>query len=101
MKKISFYTLGCKLNQAETAVMADQFNHDGYEIVPFGMPVDVCVINTCTITAKTDYRCRQMIRRAKKAAPKAIIAVVGCYDQLAFKKITEIDAVHNVWRSNS
>ena len=93
MRKISFYTLGCKLNQAESAIMADQFRAQGFEIVPFGEQADICVINTCTVTAKTDYRCRQMIRRAKKVAPGAKIAVVGCYAQLHPEAIREIDGV--------
>ncbi len=100
-KKISFYTLGCKLNQSETAVLADQFNQQGYEILPFGEPVDICVINTCTVTEKTDYRCRQMIRRAKKINPEAQIAVVGCYAQLASEKIKEIDGVNYILGSDS
>lgn len=100
-KKISFYTLGCKLNQSETAVLADQFNQQGYEILPFGEPVDICVINTCTVTEKTDYRCRQMIRRAKKINPQAQIAVVGCYAQLASEKIKEIDGVDYILGSDS
>ncbi|NOZ61102.1 MAG: tRNA (N(6)-L-threonylcarbamoyladenosine(37)-C(2))-methylthiotransferase MtaB [Calditrichaeota bacterium] len=93
MKKISFYTLGCKLNQSESAIMAEQFREQGYEVVPFGKKADVCVINTCTVTAKTDYRCRQMIRRAKKLAPDAKIAVVGCYAQLHPETIREIEGV--------
>ena len=101
MKKISFYTLGCKLNQAETAVLADQFKQENYEIVPFGEPVDMCVINTCTVTAKTDYRCRQMIRRAKKDAPNAKVAVVGCYAQLHPEKISEIEGVNYILGSDS
>ncbi len=93
MKKVSFYTLGCKLNQSESAVMAEQFREQGYEIVPFGEKADICVINTCTVTAKTDYRCRQMIRRAKKIVPEAKIAVVGCYAQLHPEAIRKIEGV--------
>lgn len=93
MKKISFYTLGCKLNQAETAILAEQFEQNGYQLKPFGEQVDVCVINTCTVTGKSDYRCRQMIRKAKKISPDAQIAVVGCYAQLSPEKIDKIDGV--------
>jgi len=100
-KKISFYTLGCKLNQSETAVLADQFCQQGYEILPFGESVDICVINTCTVTEKTDYRCRQMIRRAKKLNPEAQVAVVGCYAQLASEKIKKIDGVDYILGSDS
>lgn len=100
MKKVSFYTLGCKLNQAETAVMAEQFEEIGIKIVPFGEPADLCVINTCTVTGKTDYRCRQMIRRAKKDSPEAKIAVVGCYAQLRPEKISEIGGVDFIFGSD-
>lgn len=93
MKTVSFYTLGCKLNQAETAALAEQFSRLGYEVIPFGEPADVCVINTCTVTGKSDYRCRQMIRQAKKISPGARIAVVGCYAQLSPEKIQAIDGV--------
>jgi len=93
MKKVSFYTLGCKLNQAETAILAEQFEQGGYQLVPFGEHVDICVINTCTVTNKSDYRCRQMIRKAKKISPSAKIAVVGCYAQLNPEKIQTIDGV--------
>ena len=100
MKKISFYTLGCKLNQAETAVLAEQFEQGGYQLVPFGEPVDICVINTCTVTSKSDYRCRQMIRKAKKISPSAAIAVVGCYAQLSPEKISSIDGVDYILGSD-
>jgi len=93
MKKVSFYTLGCKLNQAETAILAEQFERGGYQLVPFGEQVDICVINTCTVTVKSDYRCRQMIRKAKRISPSAKIAVVGCYAQLSPEKIQNIDGV--------
>jgi len=93
MKKVSFYTLGCKLNQAETAILAEQFEQGGYQLVPFGQSSDICIINTCTVTAKSDYRCRQMIRKSKKISPSAKIAVVGCYAQLNPEKIKEIDGV--------
>ncbi len=100
MKKVSFYTLGCKLNQSETAILAEQFIKNEYEIVPFDQPADVCVVNTCTVTAKTDYRCRQMIRRAKKISPNAKIAVVGCYAQLQPSEIRKINGVDLVLGSD-
>ena len=96
MRKISFYTLGCKLNQSETAVLAEQFKKENYEIVSFGEAVDVCVINTCTVTAKSDRRCLQTIRRVKKENPLAKIAVVGCYAQLnpeKLKKDNDVDFI--------
>ncbi len=101
MKRVSFYTLGCKLNQAETAILTEQFEQAGYQIVPFGEPVDICVINTCTVTGKTDYQCRQMIRRAKQQSPRARIAVVGCYAQLAPDRLRAIDGVDFILGSDT
>jgi threonylcarbamoyladenosine tRNA methylthiotransferase MtaB len=101
MKKISFYTLGCKLNQAETAILAEQFEQQGYQLKSFGEQVDICVINTCTVTGKSDYRCRQMIRKAKKISPDAQIAVVGCYAQLSPEKIEKIDGVDFILGSDN
>ena len=93
MKKVSFYTLGCKLNQAETAYLAGEFINRGYTIVSFGQPCDICVINTCTVTVKTDSKCRQIIRRAKKISPQATIAVVGCYAQTSFDELKNFPGV--------
>ncbi len=73
--------------------MAEQFEQSGYRLMPFGEPVDICVINTCTVTGKSDYHCRQMIRKAKKISPSAKIAVVGCYAQLNSDKIQGINGV--------
>jgi len=81
------------LNQAETATLAEQFDRYGVQVVPFGEDADWCIINTCTVTQKTDYRCRQIIRRVKKIFPNARIAVVGCYAQLNPDKISEIGGV--------
>jgi len=81
-RKISFHTLGCKLNQSETEAIAHEFYLNGYEIIPFGEETDVCVVNTCTVTGRTDAKCRQAIRKAHKNSPNAIIAVVGCYAQM-------------------
>ncbi|MFZ5515671.1 MAG: tRNA (N(6)-L-threonylcarbamoyladenosine(37)-C(2))-methylthiotransferase MtaB [Candidatus Zhuqueibacterota bacterium] len=101
MKRVSFYTLGCKLNQAETAILAEQCERIGCQVVPFGSAADLCVINTCTVTGKTDYRCRQMIRRAKKDSPDAAIAVVGCYAQLQSEKIKHIAGVDYILGSDT
>ena len=100
MKTVSFYTLGCKLNQSETASLEEDFRRHGYYIVPFGTPSDVCVINTCTVTARSDYRCRQSIRRAIKTAPDAIVAVVGCYAQTDVETIQTIPGVDIVLGSD-
>ncbi|MBN2012925.1 tRNA (N(6)-L-threonylcarbamoyladenosine(37)-C(2))-methylthiotransferase MtaB [candidate division KSB1 bacterium] len=100
MKRVSFFTLGCKLNQSETASLADGFRRRGYTIVPFGERSDISVINTCTVTAKSDYRCRQNIRKAIKQSPDAVIAVVGCYAQTDANAILEIPGVDIVLGSD-
>ena len=79
--KIAFYTLGCKVNQYETQAMEQLVTQRGHSLVPFEEAADAYVINTCTVTAVSDKKSRQVIRRARKAAPDAVIAVCGCYPQ--------------------
>lgn len=96
MKKAAFYTLGCKVNQYETEAMEELFESSGYEIVDFSSPADVYVINTCTVTHMGDRKSRQMIRRAAKLNPDAVIAVTGCYAQTAPDEIRNIEGVNLV-----
>ena len=77
--RASFYTLGCKLNYAETASLERQFKERGFDIVPFTKQSDVCVINTCSVTERADREARQIIRRAMRTSPNAFVAVVGCF----------------------
>ena len=79
--KIAFYTLGCKVNQYETQALEQLVTQRGHSLVPFEETADAYVINTCTVTAVSDKKSRQVIRRARKAAPDAVIAVCGCYPQ--------------------
>ena len=79
--KIAFYTLGCKVNQYETQALEQLVTQRGHRLVPFEEAADAYVINTCTVTAVSDKKSRQVIRRARKAAPDAVIAVCGCYPQ--------------------
>ena len=79
--KVAFYTLGCKVNQYETQAMEQMMTARGHQLVPFEGEADAYVINTCSVTAVSDKKSRQMIRRARKAAPDAILAVCGCYAQ--------------------
>lgn len=79
--RVSLYTLGCRLNQAETALMAESFREHGYSIAEHGEPVDVAVINTCSVTERADQRCRQEIRKVRRRSPDAIVCAVGCYSQ--------------------
>ena len=100
MKKVAFYTLGCKVNQYETEAMLEMFKEDGYEQVGSEDYADVYVINTCTVTHMSDRKSRQYIRRMKKKNPDAIIAVVGCYSQVSPEEILEIDEVNLVMGTN-
>ena len=96
MKKAAFYTLGCKVNQYETEAMAEMFKSSGYEITDFENYADVYVINTCTVTNMSDRKSRQIIRRAKKTNPDAIVAVTGCYAQTSPEDVKKIDGVNIV-----
>ena len=73
--QIAFYTLGCKVNQYETQAMEQLALQRGHSLVPFEGPADVYVINTCSVTAVSDKKSRQMIRRARKQAPDSVVAV--------------------------
>lgn len=96
MKKAAFYTLGCKVNQYETEAMAEMFKSSGYEITDFENYADIYVINTCTVTNMSDRKSRQIIRRAKKTNPDAIVAVTGCYAQTSPEDVKKIDGVNIV-----
>ncbi|MDR1667900.1 MAG: tRNA (N(6)-L-threonylcarbamoyladenosine(37)-C(2))-methylthiotransferase MtaB [Bacteroidales bacterium] len=82
--KVSFYTLGCKLNFAETSAIGRLFTDKGYTCVEFGEPADVVVINSCTVTAQADKKCRQAIHKAGRISPEALIVVVGCFADLKY-----------------
>ncbi len=85
MKKVSFFTLGCRVNQYETEAMTEAFIKSGYEVADFNDVCDVYVVNSCTVTAMGDKKSRQAIRRAKRLAPESVTVIAGCYAQ-AMKK---------------
>ena len=95
-KKASVRALGCRLNQYEVSAIADLLEHAGYEVVPFGEPADLGVINTCTVTNEADAKSRNAIRRFIRANPKAVTAVVGCYSQMGASSLAEIPGVDYV-----
>ena len=99
-KKASLHTLGCRLNSAETAQLTQGFAQRGYDIVPFGDPADVVVVNTCTVTDQADSTCRNLIRKAKKSAPEGRVAVVGCYAQMEPEAISKIEGVDLILGTN-
>lgn len=96
MRKVAFYTLGCKVNQYETEAMSELFSKNGYEVCDFEVPADIYVINTCTVTGMSDRKSRQIIRRAKKMNENAYIIVTGCYAQVAPSDVARIDGVNLV-----
>ena len=93
MKKIAITTLGCKVNQYDSATMEEALRTKDYQIVDFRTEADIYIINTCTVTQKTDYQSRQLIRRAQRKNPHAKIIVTGCYAQVAPQAIAEIPGV--------
>lgn len=93
MQKVAITTLGCKINQFESAAMAETLGKEGFLVVPFEAEADIYVINTCTVTAKTDAESRRLIRRAGRRNPAAKIVVTGCYAQVAFEQLREMSGV--------
>ncbi len=89
--RIAIYTLGCKVNQYETQAMERELTQRGHTLVPFGQAADACIINTCTVTAVSDHKSRQAIRRARKANPAAVVAVCGCYAQTDPETVAGLD----------
>ncbi|OPY56388.1 MAG: Threonylcarbamoyladenosine tRNA methylthiotransferase MtaB [Pelotomaculum sp. PtaU1.Bin035] len=92
-RRVAVSTLGCKVNQYESASLAGLFRERGYRIVEFEDKADVYIINTCTVTHLGDRKSRQLIRRAARANPEALIAVTGCYAQTSPGKVLEIPGV--------
>ena len=93
MPNVSAYTLGCKVSQYESEAVLEEFARRGFTPVEFDTVADVYVINTCTVTAESDRKSRQFIRRAISKNPNAVVAVMGCYSQRAAAEVAAIDGV--------
>jgi len=93
-KRIAITTLGCKINQFESAAMTQALEQDGYSMVPFSETADIYVINSCTVTAKTDAESRRLIRRATRLNPDARVVVTGCYAQMAGEELLKLPGVN-------
>lgn len=93
MAKIAFYTLGCKVNQADTASMENLFLRSGHQLVSFDGEADVYIINTCVVTNTGQRKSRQTIHRAIRKNPNALIVVTGCYPQTAAEEVKAITGV--------
>jgi threonylcarbamoyladenosine tRNA methylthiotransferase MtaB len=93
MKRASLHTLGCRLNQAETAVLASRLRRDGYRVVEFGEPTDLLVVNTCSVTEDAERTCRYVIRKTLRHSPEAFVAVTGCYAQTGVHELRSIPGI--------
>jgi threonylcarbamoyladenosine tRNA methylthiotransferase MtaB len=96
MRKVAFYTLGCKLNFSETSTISRIFEARGYQKVDFYEKPEIFIINTCSVTENADKKCRKIVKEALLVSPDAFIAVIGCYAQLKPKEISEIPGVDAV-----
>lgn len=96
MKKVAFYTLGCKLNYSETSTISRSFEDKGYRKVDFTDTPDIFIINTCSVTENADKKCHKIVREARGISPDAYVAIIGCYAQLKPKEIASIPGVDAV-----
>jgi threonylcarbamoyladenosine tRNA methylthiotransferase MtaB len=101
MERVTFHTLGCKVNQYETEAMIELFKNKGYTIVSEEDFADIYVINTCTVTNMSDRKSRQFIRKAKKINPNCLVAVVGCYSQVSPEEVENIEDVDVIIGTNN
>lgn len=99
-RTVAFYTLGCKANQLETSTLATGFQDQGWNIVPFDEAAEVYVVNTCTVTERSDQESKRIIRRARLSNPEARIAVTGCYAQVSPDELAALDGVSFVIGNN-
>lgn len=94
--RVSFFTLGCRSNYFDTELMSKAFRLKGYEVVDHKEPADICIVNTCTVTAEADRSSRQAIHRLKRKNPKALVVATGCYAQVnpqALASMEDVDLV--------
>ena len=96
MKKVAFYTLGCKLNYSETSAISRSLEQRGFKKADFRDKPDVYIINTCSVTENADKKCRKVVKEARKHSPNAFVAIIGCYAQLKPKAIADIPGVDAV-----
>jgi len=96
LKKVAFYTLGCKLNYSETSTISRMFESKGYQKVDFDATPDIFIINTCSVTENADKKCKKIVKEAKKISPNSYVTIIGCYAQLKPQEIAEIKGVDAV-----
>ena len=91
--RASLQTIGCRLNQAETGLLADRLRRDGYHLVEFGQPTDLLVLNTCSVTEQAERDCRYLVRRTLRHSPHAFVAVTGCYAQTGAESLRQVPGI--------
>ena len=100
MRTAALHNLGCKVNAYETEAMRQSLEEHGYKIVQFNEKADIYIINTCTVTNMADRKSRQMLHRAKKLNPDAVVVAVGCYVQAAGETIRDDEAIDIIIGNN-
>lgn len=93
MRRASLHTVGCRLNHAESAILADRLKAEGYRLVEVGQPTDLFVLNTCSVTDDAERTCRYLIRKTLRASPDAYIAITGCYAQTGPESLKRLEGV--------
>src|SRR5437879_9406222 len=93
MPRATLYTIGCRLNHAETALLGDQLRRRGYALVEVGQPTDLVVVNTCSVTDNAEADCRSLIRKIRRTSPDAFVAVTGCYAQTGVDVLQQMEGI--------
>ena len=91
--RASLHTLGCRLNQSETAILTDQLRNQGYRVVEFGQPCELAILNTCSVTANAEAECRHLVRKLRRASPTVFVAVTGCYAQTGVEVLQKTEGI--------
>ncbi|UCE64581.1 MAG: tRNA (N(6)-L-threonylcarbamoyladenosine(37)-C(2))-methylthiotransferase MtaB, partial [Nitrospirota bacterium] len=92
-RRVTVYTIGCRLNQAESALLSDRFSHSGFVPVSLGEPTDILVVNTCSVTKEAESDCRRVVRQVLRRSPHATVAVTGCYAQTGVEALRGLQGV--------
>ncbi len=100
MPKVALDTVGCKLNQAETQLLARQFARAGYRLVPAAEAADIYVLNTCTVTHVADGKCRRRLKQARRRNPDGVVVAIGCYVERARQELAQIEGVDLILGNN-
>ncbi len=100
IKKVAFYTLGCKLNFSETSTISRDFQSNNFKVISASKKADIYVINTCSVTQNADNKFRSVVRKMNRLNPNAFIAAIGCYAQLKPNELSDVEGVDLVLGAN-